>query len=72
MMHAAIFSFGYESNTELYKLLSIELPSQLDSLPAFEIRSKLNDFPNLNSFDLDENLIHTLTQNTTAFQTRTI
>ena len=36
MMHAAIFPFGYESNTELYELLSIELPSHLDSLPAFE------------------------------------
>ena len=60
MMHAAIFPFGYESNTELYELLSIELPSHLDSLPAFEIRSKLTDLPNLNSFDLDENLIHTI------------
>ena len=59
MMHAAIFSFGYESNTELYELSSVELPSHLDSLPAFEIRSKWTDLPNLNSFDLDENLIHT-------------
>ena len=59
MMHAAIFSFGYEAKKELYKL-SIELPSQLDLLPAFEIRSKWTDLPNLNSFDLDENLIHTI------------
>ena len=29
-------------------------------MPAFEIRSKLTDLPNLNSFDLDENLIHTI------------
>ena len=44
----------------LYELLSIQLPSHLDSLPAFEIRSKLTDLPNLNSFDQDENLIHTI------------
>ena len=60
MMHAAIFPFGYESNTELYELLSIELPSHLNSLPAFEIPSKLTDLPNLNSFDLDEKLIHSI------------
>ena len=48
MMHPAILPFSYESNTELYELLSIGLPSQLTGLP------------NLNYFDLDENLIHTI------------
>ena len=47
MMRAImICPFGYESNTELYELLSIALPSHFDPLPAFEIRSKLTDLPN--------------------------
>ena len=29
-------------------------------LPTFETRSKLSNLPNLNDFDMDENLIHTI------------
>ena len=44
----------------MYELLSVELSPQLNSLPEFRIQSKLTDLPNLNSFDLYENLIHTI------------
>ena len=45
---------------ELCELLEVELPSQTESLPSFEIVSKLSNLPNLNPFDIDENLIQTI------------
>ena len=56
---AEIFPFGLFSKTELCELLEVELPSQIESLPSFEIVSKLSNLPNLNSFDIDENLFQT-------------
>ena len=35
----------------------VDLPSQLTNLLPFEISSRLNNLPNLNDFDLDENLV---------------
>ena len=40
-------------------MFGIDLPSQLALLPTFETLSKLSNLPNLNDFDMDENLIHT-------------
>ena len=59
-MHAAIFLLVMNQTQNFYELFSIELPLQLDLLPAFEIPSKSTDPPNLNSFDSEENLMHTI------------
>ena len=40
--------------------MGVDLPSQLDLLPSFETASKLTNLPNLNSCDLDENLVKTI------------
>ena len=57
---AEIFPFGLLSKTELCDLLEVELPSQIESLPSFEIVSKLSNLHNLSSFDIDENLNQTI------------
>ena len=57
---AEIFPFGMLSKTELCDLLEVELPSQTESLPSFEIASKLSNLSNLSSFDIDEDLIQTI------------
>ena len=44
---------------ELCDLMGVDLASQLDLLPSFEIASKLTNFPNSNSCDL-ENLVQTI------------
>ena len=58
--NAEIYPFGLLSKTELCDLLGVDLPSQIESLPSFEIVSKLTNLPNLNSFDIDENLIQAI------------
>ena len=58
-----IFPFGLLSKMELCDLLEVELPSQIESLPSFEIVSKLSNLPNLSSFDIDENLVQTINSN---------
>ena len=55
-----IFPFGILSKTELCDLMGVDLPSQLDLLPSFEIASKLTNLSNLNSCDLDENFVQTI------------
>ena len=42
---------------ELLDLYGIDLPSHLETLPSFETCSKLVNLPNLNDFDIDENVI---------------
>ena len=58
--NSRIFPFGFLSKTELCDLMGVDLPSQLDLLPSFEIASKLTNLPSLNSCDLDENLVQTI------------
>ena len=58
--NSRIFPFGFLSKTELCDLMGVDLPSQLDLLPSFEIAFKLTNLPNLNSCDLDENLVQTI------------
>ena len=58
--NSEIFPFGLVSKSEMFELLDVELPSQVDNLPSFEIISKLSNMPNLNSSDLDENFIQTI------------
>ena len=58
--NSEIFPFGLVSKSEMSELLDVDLPSQVDNLPSFEIISKLSNMPNLNSSDLDENFIKTI------------
>ena len=58
--NSRVFPFGFLSKTELCDLVGVDLPSQLDLLSSFEIASKLTNLPNLNSCDLDENLVQTI------------
>ena len=48
------------SKFELLDLNGIDLPSHLQTLPSLETRSKLVNLPNLNDFDVDENIINTI------------
>ena len=50
------FPFGLLSNFDLLDLYEIDLPSLLKTLPTFETQSKLTNLPNMNDFDIDENL----------------
>ena len=56
--YAEIFPFGLLSKLELLDLYGIDLPSHLETLSPFETRSKLVNLPNLNDFDIDENVIN--------------
>ena len=56
--NAEIFPFGLLSKLELLDLYGINLPSHLETLPSFETCSKLVNLPDLNDFDIDENVIN--------------
>ena len=38
--NSEIFPFGLVSKSEMFELLDVDLPSQVDNLPSFEIISK--------------------------------
>ena len=57
---ASKFPFGYLSKIELSELYGVDLPSQLELLPSFEIRSKLSQIPNLDDYDIDENFVQSI------------
>ena len=57
---ASKFSFGYLSKLELNDLFGIDLPSQLELLPSYELRPKPSQIPNLNDFDIEENYVQTI------------
>ena len=58
--NSEIFPFDILSKTEICDLMGVDLPSQVDLLPYFEIASKLTNLLNLNPCDLDENLVQTI------------
>ena len=60
LANAENFPFGFLSKTQLCELYGNDSPSQVDTLPSFEILSKLNNIPSLNSFDIDEKFVHTI------------
>ena len=60
LANSEIFPFGFLSKTELCDLMGVDLPSQVELLPSFEITSKLTNLLNLSSYDLDENLVQTV------------
>ena len=57
-LNAEIFPFGLLSKLELLDLYGVDLPSHLKTLPSFETRSKLINLPNLEDFDIDENVVN--------------
>ena len=57
---ANILPFSFFSTSELLDMNGVDLPSQLSNLLPFETSSRLNNLPNLNDFDLDENLVHSI------------
>ena len=65
--NSEIFPSGLVSKSEMFELLDVDLPSQVDNLPSFEIISKLSNMCDLNFSDLDENFIQTI--NSTYYKT---
>ena len=57
---ASKFRFSYLSKIELSELYGVDLPSQLELLPSFQIRSKLSQIPNLDDYDIDENFVQSI------------
>ena len=55
---ANIFPISFLSRSELHDMNGVDLPSRLTNLLPLEISSRLNNLPNLNDYDLDENLVH--------------
>ena len=51
-----MFPFGSLANEELLGLHDFDLPSFIDSAPAFEITSSLMDLPNLSDYDIYEHM----------------
>ena len=60
LSNSEVFPFGFLSKPELCDLLGVDLPSLFELLPSYETVSKLTKMPDLDSFDLDENLILTI------------
>ncbi len=52
----SIFPFGSIENEPLSYLFDFDKPSVVDSLPSFEITSHLTNLPNLQDYDIDEQL----------------
>ena len=61
--NSQIFPFFFLDKIELLELNGVDLPSHLKLLGNYDIKSKLANMPNLNDFDLDENLIHKVNSN---------
>ena len=59
--NSLIFPFTLEYDTVFLGLNDIAMPSTTDSLPSFEILSRLTNLPNLSDYDTDENLNHNIT-----------
>ena len=54
--HESIFPFGSIENEALSNLFNFDNSSVVDSLPSFEITSRLTNLPNLQDYDIDEHL----------------
>ena len=55
-----IFPFGYLSKTELLHVNGIDLPSQLNLLLSYDVRSNLQNIPTLNDFSVDKNYLQAI------------
>ena len=57
--NSEIFPHFFLDQSQLMELKNgIDLPSQLNFLKSYDIKSKLMNMHNLHDFDMDENLIH--------------
>ena len=56
--NSQIFPFYFLDKSDLLELNGIDLPSQLELLGSYELKSRSAKLPNLQHFDMDENLIH--------------
>ena len=54
--NSKIFPFTLESDELLQEINCTNFPSLTDSLPSFEISSKLTNLPNLSDYDVDDNI----------------
>ena len=54
------FPFCYLSKVELIDLYGLDLASQLQLLPTYELQSKLSKIPSLDNFDADENYVQSV------------
>ena len=54
--NSKIFPFTLENDGVLQGINCIDLPSLADSLPSFDISSKLTNLPKISNYDVDENL----------------
>ena len=54
------FPSEYQSRMELNDLYGIDLPSDFQILPSYEVRSKLSKILLLDNFDLDENYVQSV------------
>ena len=58
-----ISPFFFLYTHELLDLNGIDLPSQLQLLASYELKSRLKTMPNLHNCDMDENVVHTVNSN---------
>ena len=56
--NSQIYPYFFLDKSEMLDLNGIDLPSQLNFLESYEIKSKLTNMPNLHDFDMDDNLNH--------------
>ncbi len=54
--NSKIFPFTLEPDELLQEINCFDLPSLTDSMPSFEISSKLTNLPNLSDYDIDDNI----------------
>ena len=57
---AEIFPFGVLTKEELLHLYGIDVPSFLQNLPSFEMKSKLSNIPNLSDVVIENNIVSTI------------
>lgn len=55
---AETFPYSDLENCEIFALNNFKKPTNLDSLPSFDILSKLSNMPNLSDYDNEDNLIN--------------
>ena len=56
--NSQIFPFYFLDKSDILELNGIDLPSQLELLGSYQLKSRLAKLPNLQDFGMDENLIH--------------
>ena len=54
--HGSIFPFGSIENETLLNLFDFDKPSFVDTLPSFDDTTRLTNLPNLQDYDIDEQL----------------